>query len=381
MENELVMTSLNIMQFIDHESKSISKLHAEIAKQIAVHFGFEFDPEKTPPTPSNGEKISPDNKIVENAKTNETKRPGYITANSKSYPFIKKFRGDLKNNQTEAEKVMWECLRNKKTGHNIRRQHIIGNFITDFVCLPKKLIIEIDGKIHLKQKEYDELRTFRLNELGFEVIRFTNEQVFENPELVVSKIKEELDGKSDLIINSNTTTPPLEGLGEVLTPIKILDYIYAILHTPKYRAKYKDFFNIDLLELIHPKDNATFRQFAKLGEKLRKLHLLESPTAGEYITQYPINGKNVVTNPHFTPTLTGRDGLGKVYINETQYFDNVPKIAWDFSIGGYQPAQKWLNERNTRKLELEDILHFQKIIVALAETDKIMNEMIQIEIK
>jgi len=67
MENELIMTSLNIMQFIDHESKSISKLHAEIAKQIAVHFEFEFDPEKTPPTPSNGEKISPDNKIVENA--------------------------------------------------------------------------------------------------------------------------------------------------------------------------------------------------------------------------------------------------------------------------------------------------------------------------
>ncbi len=381
MENELIMRSLNIMQFVDHESKSISKLHAEISKQIAVHFGFEFDPEKTPPTLSNGEKISPNSRPLENAKTIGSKRPGYITANSKSYPFIKKFRGNLKNNQTEAEKVMWECLRNKKTGHNIRRQHIIGKFITDFVCLPKKLIIEIDGKIHLKQKEYDELRTFRLNELGFEVIRFTNEQVFENPELVVSKIKEELDGKSDLIINSNTTTPPLEGLGEVLSPINILNYIYAVLHLATYNHRYKEFFNTNLPSVPFPKDIMIFWHLAKLGGQIRKLHLFQGPMFEENNIHFPKNGDNVVFNPYFTPTTVLENEVGRVYINETQYFDNIPKIAWDFHIGGYQPAQKWLNERNTRKLELEDISRFQKVIVALAETDKIMNEMIQIEIK
>ena len=277
--------------------------------------------------------------------------------------------------------MIWECLRNKKTGHNIRRQHIIGNFITDFVCLPKKLIIEIDGKIHLKQKEYDELRTFRLNELGFEVIRFTNEQVFNNPELVVSKIKEELDGKSDLIINSNTTTPPLEGLGEVLSPINILNYIYAVLHLATYNHRYKEFFNTNLPSVPFPKDTMIFWQLAKLGGEIRKLHLFQGPMFEEYNIHFPKNGDNVVFNPYFTPTTVLENEVGRVYINTIQYFDNVPKIAWDFSIGGYQPAQKWLNERNTRKLELEDILHFQKVIVALAETDKIMNEMIQIEIK
>ena len=56
---------------------------------------------------------------------------------------------------------------------------------------------------------------------------------------------------------------------------------------------------------------------------------------------------------------------GKVYINETQYFDNVPEVAWNFFIGGYQPAQKWLKDRKDRKLEFDDILHYQKIIVAL----------------
>ena len=65
---------------------------------------------------------------------------------------------------------------------------------------------------------------------------------------------------------------------------------------------------------------------------------------------------------------------GKVYINDTQYFDNVPQNAWKFYIGGYQPAQKWLKDRKERILEFEDILHYQKIIVALTETDRIMKE-------
>ncbi len=65
---------------------------------------------------------------------------------------------------------------------------------------------------------------------------------------------------------------------------------------------------------------------------------------------------------------------GKVYINDTQYFDNVPQIAWEFYIGGYQPAQKWLKDRKGRELQFDDILHYQKIIVALSETDWLMRE-------
>jgi len=65
---------------------------------------------------------------------------------------------------------------------------------------------------------------------------------------------------------------------------------------------------------------------------------------------------------------------GKVYINETQYFDHVPEVAWNFYIGGYQPAQKWLKDRRERTLGFEDISHYQKMIVALFETDRIMKE-------
>ena len=109
----------------------------------------------------------------------------------------------------------------------------------------------------------------------------------------------------------------------------------------------------------------------KLGGDIRQIHLLESPTVENYITQYPIDGDNVVRKPKYEN--------GKVYINDTQYFDNVPQIAWSFYIGGYQPAQKWLKDRKERKLEFDDILHYQKIIVALAETERIMHEINKID--
>ena len=119
----------------------------------------------------------------------DNNKPGYITANPKNYLLIKEIRDSLKNNPTQAEKLLWLYLKNKKTGYKIRRQHIIDDFIVDFVCLNKKVVIEVDGKIHLNQKEYDELRTTRLNELEFKVIRFENEEVFLNPEKVANQIK------------------------------------------------------------------------------------------------------------------------------------------------------------------------------------------------
>jgi hypothetical protein len=72
--------------------------------------------------------------------------------------------------------------------------------------------------------------------------------------------------------------------------------------------------------------------------------------------------------------------VGHVYINETKYFSNVPEVAWNFYIGGCQPDQKWLKDRKERELSYDDILHYQKIIVALSETDRIMKEIDEVEI-
>ena len=120
------------------------------------------------------------------------RKPGYITADLMNYHYLKLFREVLLKNETEAEKEIWKYLRSKQLGYTFRRQHIIDNFIVDFVCLSKKLVIEIDGGIHLTQIEEDELRTLKLNSKGFRVIRFTNEEVLNNIESVVERIKKEL---------------------------------------------------------------------------------------------------------------------------------------------------------------------------------------------
>ncbi len=156
-------------------------------------------------------------------------------------------------------------------------------------------------------------------------------------------------------------------------PIDILDYIYAVLHSPAYREKYKEFLKIDFPRVPYPTNEKTFWDLVALGSEIRQIHLLESPTVEKYITQYPIDGDNVVSKPKYEN--------GKVLINDTQYFDNVPLVAWNFYIGGYQPAQKWLKDRKERTLEFDDILHYQKIIVALTETDRIMNEIKKITIE
>jgi predicted helicase len=159
---------------------------------------------------------------------------------------------------------------------------------------------------------------------------------------------------------------------QTFTLINLLDYIFAVLHSPIYREKYKEFLVINLPRVPYPKDATTFWKLVELGRQIREIHLLESPELENYITQYPEDGNNVVEKPIYKN--------GNVYINDTQYFANVPEVTWNFYIGGYQPAQKWLKNRNERTLDFEDILHYQKIIVALTETDRLMKEIDKVEI-
>jgi len=155
--------------------------------------------------------------------------------------------------------------------------------------------------------------------------------------------------------------PEPTGEAGSFAPIDLLDYIYAVLHAPSYRERYKEFLKIDFPRVPYPTDAGQFWALVRLGGELRQLHLLESPTIDDYITQYPVGGDNTVAKPRYD--------AGRVYINDTQYFDRVPQVAWEFYIGGYQPAQKWLKDRKGRPLDFEDIIHYQRIIVALTATD------------
>ncbi len=102
---------------------------------------------------------------------------------------------EMRHLPTKAEDALWECVRNRKIDYKIRRQHIVNGFIADFICIEKRVIIEVDGGIHQtkEQKEHDTFRTEVLNNSGFFVIRFTNEEVLEDPYKVAKKIKEQLN--------------------------------------------------------------------------------------------------------------------------------------------------------------------------------------------
>jgi predicted helicase len=155
-------------------------------------------------------------------------------------------------------------------------------------------------------------------------------------------------------------------------PIDVFDYIYAILHSPSFREKYKEFLKIDFPRVPYPESAEEFWQLAALGGELREIHLLESPKVNKFITGYPVAGGNLVEKLAYKNA--------NVYINANQYFAGVPETAWNFYIGGYQPAQKWLKDRKGRTLSFDDIQHYQKIIVALTETNRIMKQIDEIRV-
>ena len=143
------------------------------------------------PTLPEGEGVDPTPTLPEG----EGEKPGYMKTTPEAWEILKEKVKEYRKNPTEAEAILWENLRDHKLGYHIRRQHVIYKFIVDFVCLEKRLVIEIDGSIHDEpdEREKDELRTKILNDLGFRVIRFINDEVKYSIEEVLNKIKEELE--------------------------------------------------------------------------------------------------------------------------------------------------------------------------------------------
>ncbi|OXT00531.1 DNA methyltransferase [Notoacmeibacter marinus] len=169
----------------------------------------------------------------------------------------------------------------------------------------------------------------------------------------------------------------LEG-GDVPDEVAIFDYIYGVLHCPAYRETYAEFLKIDFPRVPYPPSPEVFWDVSEKGGRLRRLHLMENDAVND--TPYQFQGEapegedGVVGKPFF---VEAGDGIGLIAINGTpkapgQHFKNVPTIAWEFFIGGYQPAQKWLKDRKGRELNFDDLRHYQKIIKILSETDRIM---------
>ena len=151
----------------------------------------------------------------------------------------------------------------------------------------------------------------------------------------------------------------------------IFDYIYGVLHCPAYRDTYAEFLKIDFPRIPWPTSPAVFRDLSSKGNALRRLHLMEPTTIGE--ARYPLRGEgDLMVEKGYPKFESGADGMGEVFINEHQRFTGAPEVSWDFWIGGYQPAQKWLKDRRGRQLSTDDLIHYQRILKILSETDRVM---------
>jgi len=148
----------------------------------------------------------------------------------------------------------------------------------------------------------------------------------------------------------------------------VFHYAYAAFCSPTYRTRYAEFLKIDFPRLPLTSDVDLFRALAAKGAELAALHLLESPKLEDFLTDWPVKGDNVVEKVQFT------EQDNRVWISKTQYFGGVPKAVWEFHVGGYQVCHKWLKDRKGRKLTYEDTQHYQKIVVALNETIRLMAE-------
>ncbi len=223
-----------------------------------------------------------------------------------------------------------------------------------------------------------------------------------SPEFIAA-VKEKLgldfvpDGKGDL--------------QSTFGPEDILHYAYAIFHSPTYRERYAEFLKIDFPRLPLTSDRALFKALAEKGEELVSLHLMKTPKLNGLITHFPVPGSNEVGRVSYVEKVTEEKKVltdaspssvkvfnrrlplvfehqtqveippepeprprGRVYINKTQYFEGIEPEVWEFQIGGYQVLDKWLKDRKGRKLTFDDLFHHQKIVVALKETMRLMEE-------
>lgn len=153
----------------------------------------------------------------------------------------------------------------------------------------------------------------------------------------------------------------------------IFYYIYAILYSNTYRAKYAEFLKIDFPRIPFTKDYKLFKKLGMLGEQLADLHLLKpaSPAGGsedldKTISKFQGEGNNKVEKLKYETE--------KVWINKEQYFDGIKEEIWQYQIGGYQVCEKWLKDRKERTLTKDEILTYCKIVTALSKTIKLQNE-------
>jgi predicted helicase len=161
------------------------------------------------------------------------------------------------------------------------------------------------------------------------------------------------------------------------TPEEVFHYVYAVLYSPPYREKHDQFLKGDFPRIPFPAETAAFRSMTALGAELTALHLLRSPALDSAIAGFHGKGDNQVAS-HKIAGRTYDPKAGRVYVNREQYFDAIPEGLWNCQIGGYQVLDKWLDDRAERRLSADDVRHYCRVAMALAETLRIQKQLTDI---
>ena len=168
--------------------------------------------------------------------------------------------------------------------------------------------------------------------------------------------------------------PNEDSLASEFGPEDVLGYIYAILHCPAYRIFFAEYLRMDFPRIPVISDVAIFRQLASIGNELVSLHVLRASPPIALSLRFPVAGNNRVERRYPRYTAPTAEITGRVYINADQFFDGVPEDVWDFRVGGFQVADKWLRERVERELSFDDLSHYQNILQAVAQTIELVTE-------
>ncbi|GHV86456.1 DNA methyltransferase [Spirochaetia bacterium] len=281
--------------------------------------------------------------------------------------------------------VRWTYYTGNSRGfHCMARARVMGHYLSSknyglMVCRQQKTNGFYHCLIHTEIVESSYVSN-KTSEIGYSFpLYLYNDKKHRRPNLnpkIIAELEQKLNlsfvpEKGDTLTLTNGgfkdgSFSPGQLAENTFCPIDLLDYIYAVLHSHVYRETYKEFLKIDFPRIPYPTDQKAFWCLAALGGELRRLHLLEGPEFEKIDADASITGKISIEKVRYSD--------GKVFVNDDFCFENVPQTAWDFYIGGYQPAQKWLKDRKGCILKAEDLKHYRKIILALTETSQIMGE-------
>ncbi len=290
---------------------------------------------------------------------------------------LKPVARELRGRQTAAEDALWQQVRSRRLeGYRFRRQHVIGAFVVDFCCSERRLVVEVDGGVHDQTIAADRERDELLREQGWQVLRVRNEVVLERMPEALERIRGALartsppnplsargEGELPSLVACDSPSPRAERGpgGEVRrrasTPAAILAYLYAILHSPSYRARYQPLLRGDFARIPLTRDAGLFVRLVDLGQRLLACHLAE-PEAG--------GGEPLATLSAPFPRYD--EAAARVWLTDAVPVDAVPPAVWAYRIGGSPVLRRWLADRRGRVLTTADLAEVRRLVDGLRLT-------------